>query len=157
MIGGDFDVPIMYQDLANSTMGPMRMPMGAMQGMYGTGMYNTSYLGGVRMPRQLDKDKVQIMNNKENQDKNTAKKVLIGLGAMIVLGSIPVLRKSIKKSGGIVNYVKKLFSPSMSLSDKIKNGFKAVGRGVAWPFKVTGKCIAWPFKKIGQMLKKTSP
>lgn len=157
MIGGDFDVPIMYQDLANSTMGPMRMPMGAMQGMYGAGMYNPSYLGGVRMPRQLDKDKVQIMNNKENQDKNTAKKVLIGLGAMIVLGSIPVLRKSIKKSGGIVNYVKKLFSPSMSLSDKIKNGFKAVGRGVAWPFKVTGKCIAWPFKKIGQMLKKTSP
>ena len=161
MIGGDFDVPIMYQDLANSTMGPMSIPLGTMSGMYGAGMYghmgNTNYLGGVQMRRQPDKDKVQIMNQKENQDKNTAKKVLIGLGAMIVLGSIPVLRKSIKKSGGIVNYVKKLFSPSMSLSDKIKNGFKAVGRGVAWPFKVTGKCIAWPFKKIGQMLKKTSP
>lgn len=105
MIGGDFDVPIMYQDLANSTMGPMRMPMGAIQGMYGAGMYNTSYLGGVRMPRQLDKDKVQIMNNKENQDKNTAKKVLIGLGVLVALGSIPVLRNSIKKAGGLKKYL----------------------------------------------------
>ena len=32
MIGSNFDTPVMYQDLANSTMGPMYMPFG---GMYG--------------------------------------------------------------------------------------------------------------------------
>lgn len=161
MIGGDFDIPVMYQDLANSTMSPMNLPLGAMSGMYGAGMYggvgNTNYLGGVKMRQQPDRDKVQIMNKKENEDKNTAKNILLGLGALVALGSIPVLRKSIKKAGGIVNYVKKLFSPSMSLTDRIKNGFKAVGRGIAWPFKTAGKCVAWPFKKIGQMFQKTSP
>lgn len=116
MIGGDFDVPIMYQDLANSTMGAMNMPLGPMSGMYGAGMYGagmygggsvgTSYLGGIKMPRQLDRDKVQIMNKKENQDKNTAKNILIGLGALIALGSIPILRKSIKKAGGLTAYIK---------------------------------------------------
>lgn len=108
MIGGDFDVPIMYQDLANSTMGPMSIPLGTMSGMCGAGMYgrmgNTNYLGGVQMRRQPDKDKVQIMNKKENQDKNTAKKVLIGLGAMVALGCIPILRKNIKKAGGLKKY-----------------------------------------------------
>lgn len=108
MIGGDFDIPVMYQDLANSTMGPMNLPFGAMSGMYGAGMYggigNTNYLGGVKMRQQPDRDKVQIMNKKENQDKINAKKVLIGLGALIALGSIPVLRKSIKKAGGLKKY-----------------------------------------------------
>lgn len=106
MIGGDFDVPIMYQDLANSTMGPMSMPFGGMAGMYGAGMYNTSYLGGVKMRRQPDSDKVQIMNKKGNEDKNTFKKVLLALGGIVLLGSIAPLRKSIKKAGGIGKYMK---------------------------------------------------
>ena len=78
MIGGDFDVPIMYQDLANSTMSPMNIPFGMMPGMYGVGMYgggmaNTSYLGGVQMRQQPDRDKVEILNKKENSDKNIYK------------------------------------------------------------------------------------
>lgn len=108
MIGGDFDIPVMYQDLANSTMSPMNLPLGTMSGMYGAGMYggvgNTNYLGGVKMRQQPDRDKVQIMNKKENEDKNTAKNILLGLGALVALGSIPVLRKSIKKAGGLTKY-----------------------------------------------------
>lgn len=107
MIGGDFDVPIMYQDLANSTMGPMSMPFGGMVGMPGAGMYNTSYLGGVKMHRQPDHDKVQIMNKKEKEDKNTLKKALLVLGGIVLLGSIAPLRKSIKKAGGLGEYLKK--------------------------------------------------
>ena len=43
MIGGDFDTPMVYQDLANSTMGPMVMPpLGGI-----TGGYNTSYLATI--------------------------------------------------------------------------------------------------------------
>ena len=102
MIGGDFDVPIMYQDLANSTMSPMNIPFGMMPGMYGVGMYgggmaNTSYLGGVQMRQQPDRDKVEILNKKENSDKNT-------------FGSIAPLRKSIKKAGGIGSYLKNMFT-----------------------------------------------
>ncbi len=120
MIGGDFDTPIIHQDLANSTLPTMGMPMG-MYG-YGTGMYggmtgNTSYLGGVRMQQQPDRDKVEIMNQKSNEDKHTFKKVLIALGTIVALGSIAPLRKSIKKSGG----VKKYFA---STWNSIKNVFK---------------------------------
>ena len=111
MIGGDFDEPIMYQDLANSTMGAMNMSLEPMSGMYGAGMYGggsvvTSYLGGIKIPKQLDRDKVQIMNKKENQDKNTAKKILIGLGAFIALGIIPNFKKKYKKAGGLTGYIK---------------------------------------------------
>ena len=115
MIGGDFDVPIMYQDLGNSTMGPMNIPFGMMPGMYGVGMYgggmaNTSYLGGVQMRQQPDRDKVEILNKKENSDKNTFKKAMMVLGGLILLGSIAPLRKRIKKAGGIGSYLKNMFT-----------------------------------------------
>ena len=120
MIGGDFDVPIMYQDLGNSTMSPMNIPFGMMPGMYGVGMYgvgmygggmaNTSYLGGVQMRQQPDRDKVEILNKKENSDKNTFKKARMVLGGLILLGSIAPLRKSIKKAGGIGSYLKNMFT-----------------------------------------------
>ena len=115
MIGGDFDVPIMYQDLANSTMSPMNIPFGMMPGMYGVGMYgggmaNMSYLGGVQMRQQPDRDKVEILNKKENSDKNTFKKAMMVLGGLILLGSIAPLRKSIKKAGGIGSYLKNMFT-----------------------------------------------
>lgn len=120
MIGGDFDTPIVYQDLANSTLPTMGMPMG-MYG-YGTGMYGgmvggTSYLGGVRMQQQPDRDKVEIMNKKEKEDTHTLKNTLIVLGTIVALGCIAPLRKSIKKAGG----VKKYFA---STWDSIKNAFK---------------------------------
>lgn len=73
MIGGDFDTPMVYRDLANSTMGPMAMPpLGGITGGY----YNTSYLGGVRMQRQLDHDKISLMNQKEKEDRSSMKKHL---------------------------------------------------------------------------------
>lgn len=119
MIGGDFDVPIMYQDLANSTMSSMNIPFGMMPGMYGVGMYgggmvNTSYLGGVQMRQQPDRDKVEILNKKENSDKNTFKKAMMVLGGLILLGSIAPLRKSIKKAGGIGSYLKNMFTSKSS-------------------------------------------
>lgn len=110
MIGGDFDTPIMYQDLANSSLGTMPYTTGIPPAMYGYGMgglaSGSSYLGGVQMRQQPDRDKIEIMHKKENQDKSTLKKVLWVIGGAIVLGSIPVLRKSIRKAGGLSQYAK---------------------------------------------------
>lgn len=129
MIGGDFDTPVMYQDLANYTMNPM-MPFGGMVGgMYG-GIGSTSYLGGVQMRPQLDTDKVQLMNKKNQEGMSTFKKAMLGIGACLLLGFIPVIGKSIKKSGGVWNYVKGLFTKTPpapkkpSLWQRFKNLFK---------------------------------
>ena len=131
MIGNDFDTPIMYQDLANYSMGPMNTPM---SGMYG-GMY-PSYLGGTQMPRQLDHDKIEIKNRKDNEAKHTAKNVAIALGVILLAGFIPYFRKNIKAAGGIKKYLsnswqsfKNLFksapsAPKMSKWQKFKNWFK---------------------------------
>ena len=43
----DFQMPIMYKDLRDPNMG-MMMP--------GFGMFNTNFLGGIRMPRELTRD-----------------------------------------------------------------------------------------------------
>lgn len=115
MIGGDFNTPVMYQDLANSTMPPMYMPFG---GVIGSGFVgNTPYLGGIQMQRQLDHDKLTLMHQKENQDKSTMKKVLGAFVLILGLGSIPLLRKSIKKAGGFNKYLKNKW-------DAIINSFK---------------------------------
>ena len=95
MIGDDFNTPIMYQDLANSTMGPMPYTVGVpMTNGYITGGYGRSLLGGAKMRRQLDNDKIEIMNQKEKQDKSTLKIALWVIGGALALGSIPVLRNS---------------------------------------------------------------
>lgn len=131
MIGGDFDTPIVYQDLANSTMGPMAMPpLGGITGGY----YNTSYLGGVKMQPQLDQDKISLMNKKENEDKSTMKKALAALGIIVAIGCIAPLRKSIKSAGGIGKYLKNQWTnvvnafkgnktPKVSWWQKVKNVF----------------------------------
>lgn len=126
MIGGDFDTPIMYQDLANYTMNPMYpvgMPFGGMVG----GIGSTPYLGGVQMRPQLDHDKVQLMNKKSEEGKSTFKKALLGIGACLLLGFIPVVRKGIKNSGGVWEYLKGLFSKQpakQSWWQRFKNKFK---------------------------------
>jgi hypothetical protein len=107
MIGGDYDTPIMYQDLANSTMNPFNIGMG---GMYGGGIGTSSYLGGVQMRPQLDHDKVQLMHKKDQEGKRTLKKALLAIGGIIAIGFIPVISKGIKKSGGIGGYMKKLWN-----------------------------------------------
>lgn len=105
MIGGDFNTPVMYQDLVNSTMAPIYMPFGGITGI-GLGGYNTSYLGGIQMQKQLDHDKVSLMHKKETEDKSTMKKALMALAVILGLGAIPLVRKNIKKAGGAVKYLK---------------------------------------------------
>ena len=135
MIGGDFDVPIMYQDLAKSTMGPMNIPFGAMSGAYG-GMATPSYLGGVRMRQQPDQDKLQLLNKKENEDKSTLKKAMIALAVIVAAGSIAPLRKSIKKAGGFKKYVKSGWqSLKNSISGKTKQKPKSSGNWFTRLFK----------------------
>ena len=103
------DTPIPYQDLADSTMAPFNFAnLGMMNAMYGT-MGGTSFLGGAQMRRQPDSDKVEIMNKKKQETRNTAKKIAIGLGTIFALCFIPSLWKSVKKAGGIISYTKKLF------------------------------------------------
>ncbi len=104
MIGGNFDTPIMYQDLINSTMGPLNIPYAP--GMYGAGMYGTSYLGGdVRLAPQLDQDKFQVMEQKENQGKRTMKIAGAVIGIILTLGALGRVRKGIKNAGGITKYL----------------------------------------------------
>ena len=111
MLGGDLSTPIVHQDLINSSMGPVYMPFGSVSG-YGIGA--SSYLGGVKMQRQLDQDKLDLMNKKENEDKSTLKKALIALAVVIGLGSIAPLRKSIKKAGGIKTYLSNIWKNIVS-------------------------------------------
>ena len=107
MLGNDFETPIMYQDLANYNMGLMAVPpMGITGSPYANPYANSNLLGGTSMPKQLDKDKIEIMNTKKEQDKSTFKKVLGILGVCLALGTIPVVRKSIRKAGGIGKYLK---------------------------------------------------
>lgn len=128
MIGGDFDTPVMYQDLANYSMPPMQMgmPFGGMVGG------NTSYLGGVQLKRQLDHDKVQLINKKNEEAKSTLKKALIGIGVCLAIGFIPVICKNVKNAGGVWQYIKGLFTktppappstPKPSLWQRFKNIF----------------------------------
>lgn len=107
MIGGDFDTPIMYQDLANYTMSPMNIPFGYMGGM--NGMYNTSYLGGVQMQQQPNRDDILLMNKKKQEGKNTFKKAMMLLGGLFLVGFVPRISKGIKKNG-FFGYIKNLFS-----------------------------------------------
>lgn len=130
MVGGNFDIPIMYQDLANYTMSPMSMPMMPFGGI--TGGSSTSYLGGTQIKPQLDQDKVEIMNKKDAEGKSTAKKVALALGAVFLIGFIPGLfgKKSlVSKIGGLFK------SGKTSLSNfwtKIKGQPNKLGRFKAW-------------------------
>ena len=102
MIGSNFDTPVMHQDLASSTMAPLNMPFG---GLYGAGLYNPMYLGNVQMARQLDHDKFQTMNKKENECKNTLKIAGLAIATILAVGSLGRIRKGIKASGGITKYL----------------------------------------------------
>ena len=121
VIGNDFETPIMYQDLANYSMGPMVAPFGWM-----TNPYSTNMLHGTAMPRQLDADKVEIMKQKENQDKSTFKKAAIALGVILAAGFIPFVRKGIK-NGNLWQSVKDLFKsgPKQPIMPRIKKWFGA--------------------------------
>ena len=154
MIGGSFDIPVMHQDLANSTMPPLNLPFGAYVNPYS----NTSYHGGVQMKPQLDHDKLLIKKQKENEDMSTFKKVLIALSAIVALGCVPLVRKGIKKSGGFVPYLKNLWKGNnTSYMSKITNWFSSVGKSMKkGAYNVTvkpAKAIGRGFKKLGSGIK----
>ncbi len=121
MVGNDFDTPIMHQDLANYAMGPLSAPFGN-----DIHPYNTNMLRGSTMPRQLDADKVEIMKQKEKQDKSTFKKAVVTLGVILAAGFIPFIRKGIK-NGNLWQSVKDLFksSPKQSIMPRVKKWFGA--------------------------------
>ena len=163
MLGNDFDTPIMYQDLANYTMSPMSpigfgmnpaMGVGPM-GTIGTGGYNTSYLGGIQVKPQPDKDSVEIMNRKNQECYSTLKKVALTAGALFLLGFIPYFGKQIKKSGGIISYIKNLWKkpqPKISRWQKFKNS-----AGNSWQkFKSSAGNNWQKFKNLFKN-KKTTP
>lgn len=112
MIGSDFDTPIMYQDLANSTMGPLNLPFGNCC----PGLYNTSYLGGIKMQPQLDRDKFSVLEQKEKEDKSTMKKALIALGIIAASWCVLGFCRNVKKAGGPWQYIKNQWT-------KLKNVF----------------------------------
>ncbi len=140
MIGNNFDTPVVYQDLANYTMNPMMSPLG----MYGGGMYggmygaDMSYLGHVQLRPQPDHDKVQLMNKRNEECKETFKKSVLAIGAILLLGFIPRIYKGIKKSG-FNQYFKDMFSKkqksSQSSGHKVKNWFASKWQAVKGWFK----------------------
>lgn len=144
MIGGDFNTPVVHQDLVNSAMGPMYMPFGGVTGA-GLGGYNTSYFGGIQMQRQLDHDKISLMNHKENQDSSTMKKALGALVLILGLGAIAPLRKSIKKAGGAGKYLSNQWNAIVNAfkgNKPIKNSKSAAtnnGQKVNWWQKLKNK------------------
>lgn len=103
------------------------MPFGGV-----VGGYNTSYLGGVQMQRQLDHDKISLMKQKENQDKSTMKKALVALAVIIGLGSIAPLRKSIKKAGGIGKYLNNQWKAIVNAFKGNKTATTNNGQKVNW-------------------------
>ncbi len=151
MAGIDFDTPVMYQDLANSTMGPI-MPFGGVPSSI-----NTSYLGGVQMKQQLDSDKIEIINKKEKGDKHALKNVLIGLGVLLALGGIKPLSKSIKKAGGISNFFKNLSSNPVNSqpvkSESSKLAAKGFWAGFGDKLKKIGKSILNAPKNLWNKIK----
>ena len=101
MVGGNFDIPVMYQDLASYTINPVPVPFGAMT-PYGYG--NT---GNVNIKPQLDNDKVELMNKKSDEGLSTAKKVGIGLAVVFAMGFIPQLFGKKSLQSRIIDLYKK--------------------------------------------------
>ena len=123
MIGNDYDIPVMYQDLGTYSMNPFCMPPGGMMPgmpMYG-GIGSTSYLGGVTLAPQLEHDKVQLMNKKEQDGNKTLKNVAKALGVLLLIGYVPYFRKQITKAGGIGKYISKQWKAAVS---SVKKWFK---------------------------------
>ena len=81
--------PFMCRDMMASGMGmPFMDP--SMMGMYGAGMYNTNYLGGVALPPKLNNDTFHIINAKEKESRSGLKtlgKVVLGVVGYMALAA----------------------------------------------------------------------
>ena len=102
-ISDDYQIPIMYEDFRNPSMG-MLTPFG---------MYNTNYLGGVRMKAGLEQDKVDLKNRRK-KDFNAIKAAGI---AIVSLASILLL-----KNKGVFSWISKQCTSGYSW---VKNLFKS--------------------------------
>lgn len=122
MIDG-MSTPIMYEDIGSMSMRPMTMPLG-MGGMFG-GMYNTSYLGGVKMHEQPHEDNFVTMEKKEKESRSAFKTSLLVLGGLLALTYIGPLRRSIAKAGGLTKYLEGKFQ-------KLKDSFKVKPKKQSW-------------------------
>ena len=117
LINDDFNTPVIYQDLANSTMRPMNYNLG---GMYRTG---PSLLNGVQMQSQLSEDKVEINKaQKAKGDGQLLKNVGLFLLGAAAIGFIPSMRKNIKNAGGIGKFVNKQFNKISNWGKNLFNG-----------------------------------
>ncbi len=154
MIGNDFDVPVMYQDLGTYSMNqsagmmtPGMMPSmapGMMPGMMPGAMSGTAAggnsLGGVTMKPQLENDTLDLINKKHQEDKNTIKKVGLALGALLLIGFVPHFRKQITKSGGVGKYLKKQWKD-------VVDSFKNIGKPKPTKWQKFKGWISKPFKR----------
>lgn len=112
---GDYDVPVMYQDLGNYPMNPFicgMMPLGC-------GMY-PSYLGDIRLRPLPERDMVQLMHKKNHNGNENAKLLGKIIGAAFLVGFIPYFAKNIKKAGGIGKYVSNNWTKLVNAIKKIK-------------------------------------
>lgn len=104
-LSDDFQMPIMYKDLRDPNLGMLPMPT--------FGMY-TNYLGGIKLPREIQNDQF-VYKNRAVREKNTLKKVgiaLAGLAGVIVLkqkGAFKYLGTQLKSAG---NWIQNLFKSS---------------------------------------------
>ena len=107
--GNDYCKPVMYQDIASACMQPMPMV-----GMYPAAGYggNTNMLGGVKMNKQLDADRYQKMQEKEQKDWNFFKKaglVVLGLAAIGFIKFAPIKKWVGSKCTKVIDWCKNLF------------------------------------------------
>lgn len=82
-IGDELSTPVMYQDLAQSSMGYMMPPYGMYGGMYG-GFYPP--LAGVNIQPQPTADSFARSERKESKDRSALKTALVVLAGVIGFG-----------------------------------------------------------------------
>lgn len=103
----DYLTPVMYQDLASACMQPMPMI-----GIGPCGGYPTNLTGGSKIPKQLDNDKFERMQEKEKKDMGFLKKAGI---AILVLGGLgfvkfkPIRKWISSKATQVADWCKNLF------------------------------------------------
>lgn len=99
-ISDDFQMPIMYQDLRDPSLGMLP----------GFGMY-TNYLGGIRMPREMQNDQFVFQNRKKKEMNSfkTAALLIVGLATGLVLKNKGLFKWVSTKYSGASTWLKNFF------------------------------------------------
>lgn len=103
-LSDDFQMPIMYQDLRNPSMGAMPAPY--------FGMY-TNYLGGITLPREPQNDQF-VYKERSAREKNTLKKAAIifaGITGVVFLKQKGAFKWVSTQWTKGMNWLKNLFKP----------------------------------------------